>query len=995
MTSSSPRPDQIDSRSILEPLQQEIDQAANLLPLSGPITAFAFLNTLQALEDLPFVEGLIKGARLYGCEPFLSEERYREKLARGRIRVDDLAAVVRKDLGSRANEPIGGLGTRWELRLAMLLYPLRFGPPEELLWFVTATDALQKFREEAPRSVRARFIDETQHWVMRDLRDAERRGRSRPAQGADASRQSLLPEILERFEESSIETWTEDTWEALALQVLWRVCRDGVRLVEPQAVPEPPAIRHRDFLKEAVSADSDELVHAVLIRFCAPFTDQGFADWQLPNRDEGFYRAFMALYREPARPPEKWMRGLAPELSRLEQTGLTPLESIAESLELLGVGEAERSDYITFSLLALRGWAGMLWHMETRPDRVPIPVPAGTIVEFLAAQLILERVALAFIAREQMGYDGPLQGLRQAARAATPKRQSITVEQRAFLVFQVAQVMGWSPPAMCHLKQSQWAALVAEIKGFNGLERRRSFHLAFERRFRVQTLDAISVHAQRPLAKVESPRFQAVFCIDAREESFRRHLEEFAPEAETFGRAGFFCIPMYFRGVADAHYTALCPIVIKPQHWVVEDVVYPLEEDSLRRARTRRALGTASHQFHVGSRSIFGGALFAAGLGVLASVPLVFRVLFPRLAAEIRRTAGQLVQPPPITRLRLERSTPTAGPEEEQIGFTVVEMANLGECVLRDIGLTSGMSRLVMFLGHGSFCLNNPHKSAYDCGACSGSAGSPNARALAAFLNDRRVREILADRGLAIPAETWFVGGLHNTGNDSVSFFDLDQLPKSHLADFKASRLILDEVCERNAHERCRRFQSAPLDLTGEEAREHVEVRCEDLAQTRPEFGNAYERHMLRRPPGPDSRAVSRPALLPELVRSDAGRRREHDPGANSRGRRAGLRRHQHAVLPVVRRSVRLGLRHQAAAQRHVAVGRDERRGQRFAARIALAGRRDPRARAAAVRHRDHAPGHAANHGTQPTGRQYPAQWLGPIGRAEPAFGRDSTVRRP
>jgi uncharacterized protein YbcC (UPF0753/DUF2309 family) len=187
----------------------------------------------------------------------------------------------------------------------------------------------------------------------------------------------------------------------------------------------------------------------------------------------------------------------------------------------------------------------------------------------------------------------------------------------------------------------------------------------------------------------------------------------------------------------------------------------------------------------------------------------------------------------------LERNSPTAGPEEDQIGFTVIEMANMSERVLRDIGLTSGLSRLVMFLGHGSFCLNNPHKSAYDCGACSGGAGSPNARALAAFLNDRRIREILADRGLPIPAETWFVGGLHNTGNDSLRFFDLDQLPKSHLADFKAARLILDEVCGRNAHERCRRFQSAALDLTCEAALEHVEVRCEDLAQTRPEFGNA------------------------------------------------------------------------------------------------------------------------------------------------------------
>jgi len=226
-------------------------------------------------------------------------------------------------------------------------------------------------------------------------------------------------------------------------------------------------------------------------------------------------------------------------------------------------------------------------------------------------------------------------------------------------------------------------------------------------------------------------------------------------------------------------------------------------------------------------------------LGVLASVPLVARVLFPRLTARIRRTAERFVEAPPITRLRLERKTPAPGMGDDEIGFSLDEMAATGERVLRDIGLTSGFARLVMFLGHGSFCLNNPHKSAYDCGACSGSAGGPNARALAMILNDVRVREKLAERGLPIPAQTVFLGGQHNTCNDSVAFFDLDLLPKSHFRDFEAARDTLAEVCEHNAHERCRRFESAPLDVSLEGAHRHVEGRSEDLAQTRPEYGNA------------------------------------------------------------------------------------------------------------------------------------------------------------
>jgi uncharacterized protein YbcC (UPF0753/DUF2309 family) len=56
-------------------------------------------------------------------------------------------------------------------------------------------------------------------------------------------------------------------------------------------------------------------------------------------------------------------------------------------------------------------------------------------------------------------------------------------------------------------------------------------------------------------------------------------------------------------------------------------------------------------------------------------------------------------------------------------------MVNVSERSLRDIGLVSDFSNIVLILGHGSVCLNNPHESAYHCGACSGNPGGANARA--------------------------------------------------------------------------------------------------------------------------------------------------------------------------------------------------------------------------------------------------------------------------
>lgn len=825
---ASTRGDQFSQRKAC--LLQAIERASHMLPAQGPINVFIHHNTLHAFEGLPFDQAVVAGGKIFDCQPYLSEERFREKLARGRIQEDDLRDILFRDLADRQDDCVGSLRRRIDLRMAMLRYPLRMAPPAELRWFIAETDALQKFREDLPAQHKDDYLSRARQALAPELAAAAERV---AAEGP----YDLLTELLQQHR-SRPERWSAESWENGVITLLWRVCRQGVHALKAEHAAAREVRRPRDILLQAAGADSDILVHEVLIRLCAAFLDQGQSTWLLPRRAEGLFRAFIGQYKQTAGPPDRWLAALPGELARIDAAGLSAVDSILESIDLLGIEAQHLDAFLVPTLLALRGWGGMIHQIEIRSDRVPCPIPPNSLVAFVAVRLILERLALAHLARESLNYSGPLSQLSRAARTRIRRRPADGVEQRAFLVFQLAQVMGWLPTDLQKLGKPQWQELIQEIETFSSLERRRVFQAAFERRYRVQALDAITTHATRQVVALEKPKFQLMCCLDEREESFRRHLEEIEPAVQTYGVAGFYNVPMYYRGAAEANYVPLCPIIIQPKHWVKEEVACTYDELHGRRAKARRVLGRTSHQLHVGTRTITGGALITAGLGALAAIPLVARVLFPRLTAQIRRLAGSLVEAPTATKLRLEHS-PAADHDDGHVGFSLEEMVNIGERLLRDVGLTKDFARLVVMLGHGSFSLNNPHNSAYNCGACGGSAGGPNARAFAQLMNDPRVREALKARGIHVPFETRFLGGYHNTCNDEVEFFDLDQLPATHKADFAQLRGVIDETCDRNAHERCRRFMSAPLSLSAAGAKRHVEGRSEDLAQTRPELGHA------------------------------------------------------------------------------------------------------------------------------------------------------------
>ena len=769
------------------PLSRVIDQLAHLLPAQGPISIFIHHNTLHAYERLPFEEAVERAGMELGRQPFLSEARYREKLASGRILARDVEALLREQLGVRATADVGGVAARFDLWRAVVLHGIPHAAGRELQWLLEETDVLSRFRTDVPAEARAsRMLSE-------------------PADHAA---------------------------ERVAVTRLWDACVAAVRRADAPPTPSgSPPVRHRDWLLAVAGLDTDAAVHPPLIRFLAGYLDQGLAHWPMPERSRGIHGCFLEVFRTRLSAQcGPWARTLPAIVAADHAAGRGALDSIAHSLTELGVGDDERTEYLRAELLALRGWAGIVRQIEERPDRVPARDLTVTVRGYLAVRLLFERAALDWASRRFGVAPRELRGL---LRDRLPGPPPTNVIERAWVLFHVSQLCGLDASMVEQWTDHTIAALEAELAALDSLRCRRILHQAFERTIRHRLYDALVGHVPRRLS---APAFQAIFCIDEREESIRRHLEEVEPACETFGTAGFYNVPMYHQSVSDAHPRPLCPVAIRPDHYVAE-----IEPDGDRltgrsRRLQRRAAGFLGYNVHLGSRLPVRGAVLMTVFGWFALIPLVLRVVFPWLSS--RWTRAQETSLTVRTRLQLDREE-TSPPIGKYSGFTVREMADIVRRVLEDIGVRDRLSSLVCVIGHGSISLNNPHESAHDCGACGGGRGGPNARAFAQMANDPRVRQLLTSEGLNINAATWFVGAQRNTCDNAVTFFDDDLVPAACQPVFAQAREAIEAARRREAHERCRRFDAVPRWYPPLAALAHVQGRAADLAQPRPEYGHA------------------------------------------------------------------------------------------------------------------------------------------------------------
>jgi len=324
-------------------------------------------------------------------------------------------------------------------------------------------------------------------------------------------------------------------------------------------------------------------------------------------------------------------------------------------------------------------------------------------------------------------------------------------------------------------------------------------HRAYEIALQRQLCSALGDGAE-PCRSLR-PALQAVFCIDVRSEAYRRALESVWPDVETLGFAGFFGMPLRYGEENDAA-QAHCPVLLRPT-FDLQGVSKP-SRAVIMGASTASAFWSRLKQSAV---SCFG---FVEAFGLAYGA---------RLALAAKGEMDALLPPETASLLADD--------------LDLSRRVALAEGALRGMSLVDTFARLVLFVGHGASTTNNAHQASLDCGACGGHSGAPNARFAAALLNEPAVRAALAQRGIEIPADTWFVAALHDTTTDNLWVLDREHLPASHQNDLA---LALGQF---EAASRLTRAERAPLLRLQPGQAEAVRARSGDWSQVRPEWGLA------------------------------------------------------------------------------------------------------------------------------------------------------------
>lgn len=861
----------------------------HVLPAQAPIQDFVHHNTLHGYQHLSFEQALAENEALTGIQGYLPEHRYREFYAQGRINDHDIQAALAHYAQLDAENSIVTLNGREiknkDILSIALLVDLSAISVSQFTWQVEELNVLNNVQSDVPESIARNYHHPDS---IRALWEAL-------LIKLDLQQAATHPETLLDLSLEQTEDWLSVSHSDMTIhqqtqqQVVMELDNFMSRVGDEYSL--------RDVVLALTGKDVLEIVRPRLIRLCASVLDEGVAAWHIPDADQqGLYAAWrtntqydisLFLHELP-----DWQHIVAslPE---------DAVDTIILHLTQMDIPAHKWSGYLQRVALELPGWSGMINWREQHPNyKTDYKVPIK-LADYLAIRLTLDRLWLnqichdlwkveaklgslqhyfvknlsEFMVRRRL-YQGSLpeylshqakllmtevtsershrQQWQQLADLIRTWQFSPMAEQKnqhsvfngGWRLFRLSQHLGLQSGHIQALQPSELQTLLMLVDDFDSTERGKVWLYAYEHHYRQQFFNALRANHGRGRWAVRHirPEAQIIFCMDEREESFRRHLEEHNPNIETLGAAGFFGVAMNYRGLNEDHSTALCPIVITPAH-DVQEIPQANTENAIKRHNRGRKLNHATSNLLLQSSRT---NLFLSHPVIDLFAPIIFidlliKTLNPLLEQRLINHITRKISPAVPTQLHFTSSdnNAVATPQQPKLGFTNDEQADRVANLLRVTGLTNVFAPLVVLMGHGSTSLNNPHESAHDCGACSGRRGGPNARLFAAMANRPEIRQLLAERDIHIPDDTWFIGAEHDTCNENIEWYDLELLPDTLQAAFDKLQTELNHTRQMSAHERCRRLMSAPRNPTPKVALEHIKGRAADFSEVRPELGHA------------------------------------------------------------------------------------------------------------------------------------------------------------
>ena len=521
--------------------------------------------------------------------------------------------------------------------------------------------------------------------------------------------------------------------------------------------------------KRDYQIDLDGLVHPILFRILCSYLDQGISIWKFPVEHKGFLssmrdlesNSFSSFFRKD-------------RARKLLIEGGNDLQGL---LKILVGNESLYEHYLYDQQFAHQGWSGMVSAVEDLPESL-LDRKEITLYDLIYFETLLEIDAMD----AQLGN-------------------------------------GWKP--LGEITKEIPEDLFSPVPTTELNEVLTIWQEAFEWSYYDQVLTGIQ-NQDNKNGHQKAKSFQAMFCIDDRECSFRRYLEKLDPACETYGTPGFFGVEFFFQPEHGKFHTKLCPAPVTPKYLIKE-----LDTTGKRKKDIH---------FTKQSHGLAGGWLISQTLGFWSAFRLFLSIFRPTMSPS---TASSFRHMDKLSKLTIENKNPDEREENLQVGFTIPEMVDRVEGLLKSIGLVKDFASLVYVVGHGSSSVNNPHYAAYDCGACSGRPGSVNARVICFMANHPEVRRILETRGISIPLKTQFIGALHDTTRDEIQFYDEHSLIPSNASKHLHNTSIFAESLDLNAKERARRFDSISQNLTPIKIHEKMRRRSVSLFEPRPELNHA------------------------------------------------------------------------------------------------------------------------------------------------------------